>query len=348
MTDGLGGRADLAKPGRSRHHPPMLHLFGPGCSTDPVDPSKIRSVPDGAVWLDLFEPTRQEEALAEKVLGGNIPTRDEMVEIEPSSRLYERGGAVFMTMSVLHGIDENDPASDPVSFILTDKHLVTIRYVDPKPFKLFGDHCRAEPELVSSSTGAFIRLVDAIVSRQADVIESVGRTIENVSTHVFRRRQPGTDRRSTDRLEALILKIGRIQTLLARIRETSVSTTRLLSFLDSTDLADHDRSKAHVHLHSLIADSAALSDQANFLSDNLTFLLDAALGLIGVEQNMVMKIWSVVAVVLMPPTLVAGIYGMNFEHIPELKWLYGYPYALVVMLVSAVLPYWIARKKGWL
>ena len=102
----------------------MLRLFGPDCPPKPVDPSELRTIPDKAVWIDLFEPTKEEEALAEKVLGSDVPTRDEMVEIEPSSRLYQRGNSIYMTMSVLYGIDEQNPASDPVSFILTSFNLL--------------------------------------------------------------------------------------------------------------------------------------------------------------------------------------------------------------------------------
>ena len=326
----------------------MLRLFGPDCPPKPVDPAKLKAIPDKAVWIDLFEPTKEEEALAEKVLGSDVPTRDEMVEIEPSSRLYQRGNSIYMTMSVLYGVDENNPASDPVTFILTGKHLVTVRYVDPKPFVIFAEHVYAEPALLTDPVNVFLRLLDAIVDRQADEIENTGHMIEKVSRQVFQRRHPRETRMSTVRLEALMMRIGEIQFLLSRIRETSVSTTRLLTFLDSLDLVRQGSRKEHLHVESLVADSNALSDQANFLGDNLTFLLDAALGLIGVEQNVVMKIWSVVAVVLMPPTLVAGIYGMNFEHMPELKWLYGYPYALGLMLLSAIVPYWVARRKGWL
>ena len=130
-------------------------------------------------------------------------------------------------------------------------------------------------------------------------------------------------------------------------RETSVSTTRLLTFLISIDAIHQDTTNRR-HVESLIADAKALSDHSNFVGDNLTFLLDASLGLINLEQNQVMKLFSVFAVVFMPPTLIAGVYGMNFDHMPELKWLLGYPFALALILASAILPLWVARKRGWL
>jgi magnesium transporter len=324
----------------------MLRYFGPGCSPAPIAAGE-GTVPSAAVWIDLFEPTKAEEEMAEKLLGTNIPTRDELVEIEPSSRLFERKGVIFMTMSVLHGIQENAPSSDAVAFILSENHLVTLRYIDPKPFVVFAEHVYAEPELATDALTTLLRLLDTIVDRHADEIEEAGRAMDKVSAQVFRRRHAGADRLSTVRLEALIMRIGEFQRLLTRLRETSVSTMRLLTFLDSVDRV-RDSPPRHHHVQSLIADADALNDQSDFLGDNLTFLLDASLGLIAVEQNIVMKLFSVFAVIFMPPTLVAGIYGMNFTHMPELTWMYGYPFALTLMLASAVIPFLIARRKGWL
>ena len=324
----------------------MLRVFGPDCSATPIDAGSIKALPGGAVWIDLLQPTRAEEVLAEKLVGTNIPTREELAEIEPSSRLYERQGAAFMTMAVLFGINDGHPDSDPIGFILTDKHLVSIRYVDPRPFVIYAEHVYAEPELASDPNSAFIGLLDAVVDRLADEFEVAGKDIETISHQIFRRH---THRGGSPelKLEALLMRIGKAQQLLARLRETSVSSTRLLTFLQTTNAMEADTANRR-HIKSLIADAQALNDHSNFLGDNLIFLLDASLGLISLEQNDVMKIFSIFAVVFMPPTLIAGIYGMNFEHMPELKWLFGYPIALGLILASAVLPFWYARRKGWL
>ncbi len=324
----------------------MLRVFGPDCSASPIDAGSIGALPKGAIWVDLLEPTREEEKLAEQLVGTNIPTREELSEIEPSSRLFQRQGAAFMTMSVLYGVNDGHPNSDPIGFILTDKHLVSIRYVDPKPFVIFAEHLYAEPDMASDPNTLFTRLLDAVIDRLADEFEVAGKTIEAVSHQIFQRqahRGPSPELR----LEALLMRIGKAQQLLARLRETSVSATRLLTFLQTTDAMESDIGNRR-HIKSLIADAQALNDHSDFLGDNLTFLLDATLGLISLEQNDVMKIFSVFAVVFMPPTLIAGIYGMNFEHMPELKWLLGYPMALAVILASAVLPYLFARRRGWL
>ncbi len=233
-----------------------------------------------------------------------------------------------------------------VTIILTKKHVVSIRYVDPRPFKLFADHANAQPDIAADPNTLFVRLLDTIIDRLADEFEVAGKDIESISHQIFRRhmhRSSSPERR----LEALLMRVGKAQQLLARLRETSVSSSRLLTFLQTTDAMESDIVNRR-HIKSLVADAQALNDHSNFLGENLTFLLDATLGLINLEQNDVMKIFSVFAVVFMPPTLIAGIYGMNFEHMPELKWLYGYPMALGLILASAVLPYWFARRRGWL
>ena len=324
----------------------MLRVFGPNCPAHSIDLGAVKALPKGTIWIDLLEPTKEEEKLAEQLVGVNIPTREELSEIEPSSRLYQLHGATFMTMSVLYGIDEGHPASDPIGFILTDKHLVSIRYVDPRPFVIFSEHVYAEPDLASDAPSLFVRLLDAVVDRLADEFEIAGKEVEAISRQIFHRHthRGGSPER---RLETLLMRIGKAQQLLAKLRETSVSSTRLLTFLQTTDAMEANQANRR-HVKSLVADTLALNDHSNFLGDNLTFLLDATLGLISLEQNNVMKLFSVFAVVFMPPTLIAGVYGMNFEIIPELKWLYGYPYALTLIFASAIIPYLYARRKGWL
>ncbi|MEO7787489.1 MAG: magnesium transporter CorA family protein [Sphingomicrobium sp.] len=324
----------------------MLRLFGPHCDGSPIEVGATSSIPPDVSWIDLLEPTRAEEALVESFIGSNVPTRDDLAEIEPSSRLYARGGTLYLTLSTLTGIDEGDPTSSPIGFILTDKQLVTVRYADPRPFRLLAEHWKREPALASDGGHMFVRLLDAIVDRLADEIERSGAEIERISRHIFakdmdERRIPAA------RLTALLTRIGRAQSLLAKIRETAVSTSRLIHFLTGTSRVEGLADEVG-HIGSLSADTAALIDHSSFLSEQLTFLLDASLGLISIEQNAAMKLFSWAALVFLPPTLVAGIYGMNFEHMPELKWLYGYPMALIIMLISAVGPWYYMRRRGWI
>ncbi|QIK78776.1 magnesium transporter CorA family protein [Sphingomonas piscis] len=325
----------------------MLRTYGPDCDGSLVE-AKAGVIPDGATWIDLEEPTKEEEKLVERCIGLNIPTHEELAEIEPSSRLYERGDALYMTMSVLHGLSEGQPTSSPIGFVLARNRLVTIRYATPKPVLAFIDHVRREPELARDAPTVLARLLDAIIDRLADELEDLGSEIERMSGHIFSK-QTDERRIPAARLTALLTRIGRAQILLTKIRYTAVSTSRLLSFLRGSEQMNQPSANGEVrHIESLLTDATSLNEHSNFLADNLTFLLDASLGLISVEQNAAMKLFSWAALVFLPPTLVAGIYGMNFHHMPELSWLWGYPWALGLMLASAVLPLWVLKRRGWI
>ena len=326
----------------------MLRAYGPNCDGSIIDPGKGQRIPDDATWIDLEEPTREEDKLVEQCVGVQVPTREDMSEIEPSSRLYEENGALYMTLTALYGVEEGHPKSDPIGFVLTDHRLVTVRYITPRPIRAFQNHARRDKTSVQSNLVALYSLLDAIIDRMADELEGVGSEIEKISAHIFHK-QADARRIPADRLTALLTRIGRAQTLLAKIRETAVSTARLLSFLSSS--AQMKPEKAEVvrdRIASLARDVRSLVDHSSFLADNLTFLLDASLGLISIEQNAAMKLFSWAALIFLPPTLIAGIYGMNFEHMPELDWLYGYPVALGLILISAIAPLWFLKRRGWI
>jgi magnesium transporter len=325
----------------------MLRSYGPGCDGSIIE-AKAAKIPDSATWIDMEEPTRDEEKLVERCVGLNVPTEEEMAEIEPSSRLYERDGALYMTASVLYGVADGTPASTPISFVLTGNRLVTIRYATPKPLRTFEEHVRREPELARDAPTVLVRLLDAIIDRLADELERMGAESERLSAEIFQR--DVTERRiPAEKLTKLLTSIGQTQTLVTKIRYTAVSTSRMLSFLaGSKRMHETESADARHHLASLTTDVTSLSEHASFLTDNLTFLLDASLGLISIEQNAAMKLFSWAAVVFLPPTLIAGIYGMNFHHLPELSWPWGYPMALALMLASAIGPYFYFKKRGWI
>ena len=325
----------------------MLRAYGPECDGSVIDAAH-GSIPGSATWIDLEEPTKDEEKLVERCLGLDIPTPEELAEIEPSSRLYERNGALYMTVSVLCGVEDGVPATTPIGFVLAKGRLVTIRYATPKPIRAFADHVRREPEMARDSTAVLVGLLDAIIDRLADELEILSGEMEKVSAHIFHsnvdeRRIPAA------RLKALLTRIGRAQNLLTKIRYSAVTTIRMLSFLGGTaQMHEPTLNETRRHLTSLSTDVTSLSEQASFLADNLQFLLDASLGLISIEQNAAMKLFSWAAIIFLPPTLIAGIYGMNFDHMPELKWLFGYPMALALILISAVAPYLYFKRRGWI
>jgi magnesium transporter len=325
----------------------MLRTYGPGCDGSVID-AKAEKIPDGATWVDLEEPTHEEEALVERCIRMDVPTKSEMAEIEPSSRLYEQGGALYMTVSVLFGVEDGEPTTTPISFVLSDNRLVTVRYATPKPVRAFSEHARRDAELVRDAPTALIRMLDALIDRLADELEAVGSDMEQLSAHIFHKKME--ERRiPAKRLTALLTRIGRTQTLVTKIRYSAVSTIRMLSFMSGAKRFNEGaQSDLRHHLTSVSTDATSLSEHASFLSDNLTFLLDASLGLISIEQNAAMKLFSWAALVFLPPTLIAGIYGMNFKHMPELAWVHGYPFALTLIFVSAVVPILYLRRRGWI
>lgn len=307
------------------------------------------ALPDGAVWIDLLRPTPAEEAQVEAMLGFNVPTADDMAEIESSSRLYLDNGAAVMTVTLATGIITENPETCPVSFVLGKHHLVTVRYHEVSSFDRFAAQAERSPDHCATPGGALMALIDTIVDRLADGFEHIGRDVDAISRAAFRRADAKAkghlQRRSPLALQALLSKLGGAQDALSKARESAVSLTRALSFLQFAVPKDIGLS---AQIKTQLRDLASLTDQATYIGGNLTFLLDATLGLISIEQNAVLKIVSVASLVFLPPTLVAGVYGMNFEVMPELGWTLGYPMAIATMLLAAVLPYAFFRWRGWL
>lgn len=298
------------------------------------------SLPDDAAWIDLDRPNRDEEMAAERALGVQLPTREEMIEIEVSSRLYQEDGATFMTAFVLVGADEASPGLEPVTFVLAKGKLATIRYVEPRAFKAYTAQALRDPDFCVGGVSAFLGLLDALVDRLADILEKTSAEVEETSADIF------NPRRKTG-FKPILRRLGRSQSVAAKARSSLVSLARLLSFATlSEEIAagkDHrDR------LRSLQRDVQSLTDHSAYLTENVTFLLDSATGLINTDQNEIMKVFSVWAVVLMPPTLIGSIYGMNFDHMPELRSVYGYPLALLAMAAAMAVPLWLFRRRGWL
>ncbi len=325
----------------------MLRIFSPGengaaCVTN----CDLSTLPAGAVWIDMLCPTQEEEDFVEGALGVSVPTRDEMVEIEPSSRMYEDNGAIYVTANIVAGFGTDKLASTAVSFVLTPAHLVTVRYESPKVFEVIKANFERNKSLTADPATTLGQLLDAVIDRLADGLEHVGSEMDHISQSTFRRAVVGQRhaRLSTVALQALLSRIGHTQDVVSKARDSALTLARSLSFLAFALGKDGPRE----HLKSLSRDVAALTDHANYLGNNITFLLDAVLGLINLEQANISKIFSVAALVFLPPTLIAGIYGMNFAILPELHWQYGYIWALCLMLTSAVAPYLVFRWKGWL
>jgi magnesium transporter len=316
----------------------MLHVLQSG--TNAYAPETVGPdwrLPADAVWVDLIEPTREEEVAVERALGVDLPTLQEMEALEPSSRLYQEGGATFMTGTLLGRSGSDMPQETPVTFVLVRGLLVTLRYTELRAFTVFAQ--RAPGGEVATGTAAFLGLMDAIIERLGQILDGAGRQVDTVSGDIFRRPSGGD-------FQPLLTGLAQAQSLTALTRTSFVSLARLLSYAGlASEIAGDPECKAH--LESLQRDAQSLTEHAAYRSSHISFLLDAALGLINIEQNGIIKFFSVVAVVFLPPTLVASIYGMNFKFMPELNWPWGYPLALAAMLASAVLPWLWFKRKGW-
>ncbi len=295
-----------------------------------------------AIWLDLHQA--DEAALADiaTLIGFTPPTRAEQQEIELSSRLYMNEGAAVMTALIPAHTKREQAEIGPITFILTADRLVTLRDNDPRPFSTYPVRAKQAALPCTSAATVLLGLTDEIIARLADLIEYAGRKIELLSNSIFR---PDSDTRPD--LQARLRKIGWRDELVTHVRDSLVSLERLLTFLGNALEQRREGEEVRAAVATQLRDIHIISEQAGFLMQKTSFLLDATLGLISIEQNAITKMFSIVAVVFLPPTLVASIYGMNFQFMPELGFAIGYPLALVLMLVLAVLPLIYFRRKGW-
>ncbi|WP_024513615.1 magnesium transporter CorA family protein [Bradyrhizobium sp. Tv2a-2] len=306
----------------------------------------LTRLPDNAVWIDLVNPSAVEDRAVERLAGIAVPTREDMQEIEVSSRLYIENGARYMTATLMCQSDTDMPRTTAVTFILAGHRLVTVRYDTPKPFPLVEHKLGRSCSPAITGELVLMELLDAVIDRCADILERVGIDLDEVSHDIF---EPESARHGNSRRYSQILAaIGRKGDLTSKVRESLVSIGRLVAFMSAVVEGVKWSKDMREQLKTMQRDVGSLSDHASYLSGKITFVLDAMLGVVNLEQNNIIKLFSVMAVVLMPPTLIASIYGMNFKDMPELEWVHGYPIALLAMVAAAVVPYYIFKIKKWL
>jgi magnesium transporter len=304
------------------------------------------AAPETVTWFDLFEPTPEEEETVERAIGIDVPTLAEIREIEDSSRLYTEGSTIVMTATLPSKTESGDPVPAPVSFILAGRQLITVRYETPRVFSSFPH--RAERLDLGCSDGitVMLALLEAIIERLADLLEGAASAIEGLSRAIFQRDAAG---RSAERDYGEVLKgVGTQGAVLSHMLASLITLERLIAFLGAVGIGASPTKDTKARIKSLSRDTRFLAEHATFLSQKINFLLDATLGMISIQQNSIIKIFSVAAVIFLPPTLVASIYGMNFDVMPELHWLFGYPFALGLMVLSAVVSYLVFKTRGWL
>ncbi len=316
-----------------------------------LEQGDISALSPAALWIDLLEPTGDEKKAVENMLGINIPTREEMQEIEASSRLYQEDDALYMTAPILSNVDSRRPQGSAITFILTRLCTITVRYATPLSFITFAHRATRQRGLCLTADAVLSGLLETIIDRIADIMERIGNDLDAVSHEIFRpdyletKEQPPN--RPRNDLQEILRSIGRNGDLTSKARDTILGIGRMITFLSQSD-ESLTRKEIRLRAKIMTRDIRSLTEHASFLSTKINFLLDATLGMINIEQNNIIKIFSVVAVVFLPPTLIASIYGMNFEIIPELKLEFGYPMALLLMVFSVALPYIFFKRKGWL
>jgi magnesium transporter len=297
------------------------------------------------VWIDLLSPSAEDETMLEARLGVDVPTREEMQRLEISGRLYREDDAVVMTATLPARTDSDDLLMAPVAFVIVGGKLITVRYHEPRVFKTFPQRARESSLGCVDGETVVVALLEATVDRMTDILERAEGEVDDVSRAIFRSEPAKSMRR--DLMNTLQL-IGRKGDLCSNIRVSLLSLQRVAGFFGQA-LADKANGKElRGRVRTLEHYLESLGDHSSFVSQKVTFLLDATLGMINIEQSNIIKIFSIAAGVFLPPTLIASIYGMNFAFMPELDWQYGYPLAGLLMLASAVLPFWYFKRRGWL
>ena len=290
------------------------------------------------VWVDLDAPTSEEKGWITQRFGVRIPDDAVDDDLEESARFYEEdNGELHIRSDFL--IDDETPRNVRVAFILYKNVLFSIHGEDLPVFRLLRLRARRIPALIEDAKDVLLKLYDADAEYSADALEGIYDSLEAVSAQVLK--QGVNDQAAGEALSA----IAREEDLNGRIRRNVMDTRRAISFMMRSRMLNAEQFEES---RQILRDIDSLDSHSTFLFDKINFLMNATVGFININQNKIIKIFSVASVALLPPTLIASIYGMNFRSIPELDWRYGYAYAIVVMIASVAAPFLYFRKKGWL
>ena len=303
----------------------------------------------GIFWIDLLTPTAEELRYAETLCAIEMPTKDEMREIEATSRLYCEDGARFMTTTVLSRVETDEPIIAEITFILKERVLITIRHTDSYSFRMFAQQLLRRQD--TNRDLVFIGLLESLVDRQADVLERFGADLDSLSKKVFlspRRRREKEESPDTDDLRDALEELGRVGDLITRQRDALVNLLRMITFAGNEDSCGGAHDSLYVPLRPVSRDVNSLSEYASFLSNKINFMLDAVLGLINIEQNDIVKVFTIMSVVFLPPTLIASIFGMNFDHMPLLQSPWGFWISIVMMILAGAIPLIIFKLKRYI
>jgi len=291
------------------------------------------------IWVDLESPTQEEKGWIRDRFGLTIPEDIVDEDLEESARFYEEdNGELHIRSDFL--IDDDESARNVrVAFILYNNVLFSVHNEDLPVFRLLRLRARRIPALIEDAKDVLLKLYDADAEYSADVLEGIYDNLEKVSARVLKK-----DVNDTEAGEVLAA-IAREEDLNGRIRRNVMDTRRAVSFMMRSRMLNAEQFEES---RQILRDIDSLDSHTAFLFDKINFLMDATVGFININQNKIIKIFSVASVALLPPTLIASIYGMNFKHMPELDWEWGYPFALLLMVATVAAPFVYFRRKGWL
>ncbi|WP_249780669.1 magnesium transporter CorA family protein [Bradyrhizobium sp. dw_78] len=299
------------------------------------------------IWIDLVTPSAEEKQFVERVLKIRVPSEDALSEIEASSRLIFDHGLLYLSSPAVRQDEDGEAYLTSVGFIIGPRALVTVRFSQLSIFDNVAQRITSDDSL-QNGMSVFTSLLEEMVDRGADVLEHLGATIDDLSRAIFRGGLIRTKRpvRSSRRLREALENVGVLAERLAKARDVLLGVGRIATFAGDV-ASEWIVPAARTRLKAVSKDVASLSDYETRLSDKIQLLLDAVLGFINIQQNDLFKILTIVSVVGVPPTILVGVWGMNFKNMPELNWTLGYPLACLAVIASGLLPLFWFKRQGW-
>ncbi len=293
-----------------------------------------------AIWVDLTDPSDEERGWVKSIYDVTLPGEDEVKDIEASARYYEaENGDLHLRTDFL--LEEEDGPSQvvTVAFILAKNVLFSVHADDLPVFRLVRMRARSRPGSITDHKDVLLDLYATDAEYSADALEGIYQNLEEVSYSVLQKNLSDQD------AAQVLNAIAQEEDLNGRIRRSMMDTRRAVSFLMRGRLLSVQQFEES---RQILRDIESLDGHTAFLFDKINFLMDATVGFININQNKIIKIFSVASVAFLPPTLIASVYGMNFQYFPELHWQLGYPFSIALMCLSAVAPLWYFRRRGWL
>ena len=328
----------------------MLTFYGADTKGPITVAPGSKQMPASVHWIDAFDPTPDETRTLAEALGVRIPTHDDLIEIESSSRLSVDNGVILMSLPATVRDADGYPSVTPVGFVVTPDRVATLRFARLPSFENLTKEICSKGDVSAGGMGATITILEIIVDHVADLLERIGGELDSVSRSIFLSASLSgttrTPRRSGDVLHTLLRDIGRHADLVSKVSESLLGLSRIPPFLAAKGAA-MTTPELKTRLDIVAGDVKSLHEFQEHLAGKTQFLLDSLLGLANIQQNNVFRVLTVVSVIGIPPTFVASLYGMNFKSMPELDWTHGYAYGLTMITLSALIPAVWFKVKGW-